>query len=129
MNHDSSPSAVKGRFTLKQAFSTMETGKKSTKLQGTDIVLRWPIRDMEIYFFYFHEILKLALFHVLVKFLFRQFKTFAGKLKIFSKLNYYLKKTQSFLKTQLFVLKKKKTVGGLDSASGLIYLCLIADCI
>ena len=62
---------------------------------------------MEIYFFYFHEILKLALFHVLVKFLFRQFKTFAGKLKIFSKLNYYLKKkTQSFLKTQLFVLKK-----------------------
>ena len=57
---------------------------------------------MEIYFFYFHEILKLALFHVLVKFLFRQFKTFAGKLKIFSKLNYYFEKTLSFLKTQFF---------------------------
>lgn len=37
MNHDSSPSAVKGGFILKQAFSTMETGKNSTKLQGTDI--------------------------------------------------------------------------------------------
>ena len=61
---------------------------------------------MKIYFFYFHEILKLALFHVLVKFLFRQFKTFAGKLKIFSKLNYYLKKNAIFFENSAFCFEK-----------------------